>query len=480
MRTKNISVLIITLLLLIGSGCTKLAEYNKNPNATTEAPASALLTNVEAGLGGYAFQAVPGLYCQYFSETQYTDASSYSIQTYSFSGTYSSNLEDMQNIIDNSGNNNMTQVARIIKDFIFWTITDRVGDIPYTGTLKGGNGLVPYDTQETVYKALIADLAEAASSFDDGASVITGDVIFGGNTASWIKVANSLHMLMALQLSKTYPGAGDYAATEFKAAMNANGGIIVTNADNFVIDYPGDNSSTKNPVYNVYDGRKDYGESKTMTDMLSSMSDSRINVYGGITESSTDQTSVSSSNGFPYGLTRDDATAFSNSNPDWARVLIGDFRQASSPLNIITAAQVNLAIAEAIDRGWVSGSLSNYYKAGIIASFAQWDLPVPSDSYFSQASVSLSGSGGTSANIKQIATQRYIATYPDGLQGWNLWRRTGYPQLTPSANATNTSGEIPRRYQYGTTEYSSNQANTEAAAAAIGGDTQDTHVWWDK
>jgi len=480
MRTKNISLFVVVLSLFIGSGCTKLADYNINPNATTEAPASALLTNVESGLGGYAFMAVPGLYCQYFSETQYTDASNYSVQTFSFSGTYSSNLEDMQNIIDNSGNNNMVQVARIIKDFIFWTITDRVGDIPYTGTLKGGNGLVPYDTQETVYKALIADLAEAASSFDNGASIITGDVIYNGNTASWIKTANSLRLLMALQLSKLYPNAGDYAATEFASAMSASGGIIMDNADNFKIDYPGDNSSTKNPVYSAYDGRKDYGESKTMTDLLTSLSDNRINVYGGITESSTDQIDVPSDNGFPYGLTRDDATAFSNNNADWARVLIGKFRQASSSYNIVTAAEINLAIAEAIDRGWVSGNAGAYYKTGILASFAQWSLPEPAAAYFSQASVALAGTVGSAANIKQIATQRYIATYPDGLQGWNLWRRTGFPSLTPAANAINSSGEIPRRFQYGVTEYSSNQANTEAAAAAIGGDNQDTHVWWDK
>ena len=332
MRTKYKSLLAIAFTILIGSGCTKLATYNENPNATTFPPPSALLTNVQSGLGGYAFMVTPGLYCQYFAETQYTETSNYSVQVLDFNGTYAGSLEDMQNIIDNSGNNNMIQVARIIKDFIFWTITDRVGDIPYTGTLKGGNGLVPYDSQETIYKALIADLTEAAASFDNGASVITGDVVFNGSTASWIKTANSLRMLMALQLSKRYPNAGDYAATEFASAMNASGGIITSNADNFKIDYPGDNSSTKNPIYSGYDGRKDNAESKTMTDLLSSLGDKRINVYGGVTESATLQTSTPSTNGFPYGLTRDQATAFLNANPDWARILIGDFRQPSSTL----------------------------------------------------------------------------------------------------------------------------------------------------
>jgi len=82
--------------------------------------------------------------------------------------------------------------------------------------------------------------------------------------------------------------------------------------------------------------------------------------------------------------------------------------------------------------------------------------------------------------LKQIATQRYIAFYPNGLQGWNIWRKTGYPTLTPARDATNTSKLIPRRYVYGTNEYGTNKAATDAAAAAIGGDNQDNRVWWDK
>ena len=479
MYIKYKSLAAIAFALFIGgSSCTKLDKYNDNPNATTNPPAAALLTNVEAGLGGYAFQTTPGYYCQYFSQTQYTSEENYSTPTFSFSGTYSGSLEDLQNLIDNSGVNNMAQVAKIIKAYIFWTITDRVGDIPYTGTLQGGNGLVPYDSQETVYKGMISDLTDAAGSFDG--SIITGDVIYGGDVSAWIKTANSLRMLMALRLSQRYPNKGDYAATEFAAGMSASGGYIATNDDNFKLDYPGDNGSTKNPIYNGYDGRKDNAESKTMTDLLASLKDNRQNVYGGITESSTLQTDVPSTNGFPYGLTQAQATDFINGNPDWARVLIGDLRQANSPMYIVTASEVNLAIAEAIDRGWVSGSLTNYYQAGITASYTQWGLSAPAASYFSQSGVALSGSGGSAANIKPIATQRYLATYPDGLQGWCIWRRTGYPVLTPSPNATNDSKQIPVRYTYGSTEYSSNGDNTSAAADAIGGDTQDTHVWWDK
>ena len=73
-----------------------------------------------------------------------------------------------------------------------------------------------------------------------------------------------------------------------------------------------------------------------------------------------------------------------------------------------------------------------------------------------------------------------IAAYPDGMRGWNIWRRTGFPVLTPAQDATNSSRQIPRRYTYGQTSYASNTAAVTAAAAAIGGDTQDTRMWWDQ
>jgi hypothetical protein len=54
------------------------------------------------------------------------------------------------------------------------------------------------------------------------------------------------------------------------------------------------------------------------------------------------------------------------------------------------------------------------------------------------------------------------------------------PPITPTPNAVNAGGKIPRRYTYGANEYSVNVASVTEAAARIGGDTPDTKVWWDK
>jgi len=63
--------------------------------------------------------------------------------------------------------------------------------------------------------------------------------------------------------------------------------------------------------------------------------------------------------------------------------------------------------------------------------------------------------------------------------GWNIWRKTGWPSLTP-ASAT-TGAVIVRRFVYGIGEFSTNKVNVNAAIAREpGGKDLDTNpVWWD-
>ncbi|HEX2535659.1 MAG TPA: SusD/RagB family nutrient-binding outer membrane lipoprotein [Chitinophagaceae bacterium] len=461
------------------TGCDKLSDFgdtNVNPNATQNPIPSALLTNVEASLGGYAFNTRAGLYSQMFSETQYTDISLYALPQINFNGEYAGVLMDLQNIINVGSSNNMTQVARILQQYIFWTITDRWGDVPYSEALQR-NPNPKFDRQEDIYKGMIATLTDAVSKFDN-TTVITGDIIYAGNVAKWKKAANSLRMLMALQLSKKFPTADGYAATEFKAALNDPAGHIETNADNMTLRFPGGNF--KNSYFNAYNGRKDFAESKTMTDLMGSLSDPRQQVFGGASELQDANYDKTSSTGVPYGLARASAEAFTGANPTWARILRGDYRDENDVQVIIGASDVVLARAEAANYGWTTDNLNEVYRRGIELNFEEWGLSAPADSYFTQAGVAL-GAAGAATNLKKIAIQRFVAAYPDGLQGWNIWRKTGFPELTPAPDATNDSKLIPRRYTYGTGEYGTNaDATNEAAGRIPGGDDQDSRVWWDQ
>ena len=467
----------VSLFIVGATSCSKLEDFgdtNINPAATNDPIIGALLTNAAASIGSYASLTTPGLYGQYFSETQYTEVSLYSTPQFEFAGNYSGVLNDLQNIIVQGKSKNMSAVAKILKQYVFWTITDRWGDVPYSEALTVGITLPKYDKQEDIYKGMISALKEAVTEFDG--SLITGDVINNGSIDAWKRTANSMRMLMAIQLSKRFPAASGYAATEFKAALAEASGYISTNAQNFVINYPG--GTFKSNWWRVYDGRKDFAESKTMTDLMASLGDGRQVAFGGSSEVAG--TTTTSSTGVPYGLLRANAEAFTGANPGWARILRGDFRNENSPVMLISAAQVALARAEAADYGWTTEVLATVYAQGISLSFEQWGFTMPA-TYLTQSGVVLAAAPGSGANLRNISIQRYIASYPDGLKAWNIWRKTGFPALTPAPGATNTTKQIPRRYTYATGEYSSNSVNVTAAVANLaGGDTQDSKVWWDQ
>jgi hypothetical protein len=160
-----------------------------------------------------------------------------------------------------------------------------------------------------------------------------------------------------------------------------------------------------------------------------------------------------------------------------AYILKGPSIPATEPVTILSSSVVSFARAEAAERGWTTEVAATLYAQGITQSFDQYGYSTTqAATYFAQANIAY----GTD-NLRKIAEQRWLAMYPDGTQAWAEWRRTGYPALTPTPYATNPGGQIPRRYIYGTDEYSLNSAHAkEAAGRMTGGDGQDSKIWWDK
>ena len=497
MKLKKLLFGAATVSLLALASCDKIKDFgntNVNPNATPVPSTAALLTNVQAGLGGTSTQTRGALYAQQVSETQYTEVSLYSLPRLDFDGIYAGGLMDLQNIININkddatktaaakfgSNANQIAVARILKAYLIWTITDRWGDIPYTEALVGDANLTPkYDKQEDIYKDLIKELTEAKNQLDANAPAVSGDIIYYKPTATttansaqwgiavgrWKKLANSLRMLIALRTSKVYPNAGGWAATNFVAAYNDADGYIASNGDNLTINYPGNVAAFRNPFYNLFESRHDFAESKLMTDLMSTLSDPRQGAFG------------SSTVGFPYGLTRDAAVAFGSANSNYAEILAASKRTAASPTVVVAASQVLLAVAEAAQRNWIAGvTIATVYRNAIQASWDQWGVSGDITAYTTGANVALTS---TASDLQKIQTQQYISYYPDGIQAWSNWRRTAIPALTPTPSATNASKQIPRRYTYGQNEYSVNAAGVADAVTRLGTDTEDKRVWWDQ
>jgi hypothetical protein len=496
--------------MLLLHGCGKIDDFgtlNQNPNGITQPIPSALLTNVGASMGGFAANVRKVTYAQYVAESQYTETSLYALPQLEMGGTYAGILNDLQVIIDYASDPktagaaagfgstaNQIATAKILKAYILWVLTDSWGDIPYSEALKGAANLTPkFDKQEDIYFGLMKELKDAVAGYDNPASP-AGDVIYPGanGAAKWKKLGNTLRMLMAMRLTKKYPNAGDKAAAQFAEAYGNAAGYISTNSDNFTLAYPG--GSFRNSWFLTYDARDDYAVSKTVYDVTNGLGDTRQSVFG------------TNSIGFPYGLTRELAVQFAGSvGNGHARVLATNKRAENSPIVIINAASALLAVAEAAERGWISGGTAlaqTSYDAGITANYAEWGVAMPA-TYLSGPANYASGSGvatniGTNAapydnfraadnnvqdaitdtKLKRIALQRWVAAYPNGHEGWSEWRRTGVPNLKRTRFAT---GAVVRRYVYGVQDYSLLNAQVSAAAAALtGGDKQDSRIWWDQ
>jgi hypothetical protein len=477
---KIASMALVAGIIIAGTGCTrKIDEFgniNLNPGIVAEPNTAALFTNVLSAMGNECWSPTPGLYSQLFSETQYTEASRYARLQPDFGGYYSGVLYDLVNIIKfnsnsetagkasaNGSNANQIAIARILKAWWFLRVTDAWGDIPYFQALNF-NGQIPYDKQEDIYADLFKELKEAVAQFDGGAE-FKGDILLHGDINAWKKFANSLRMIMAIRLSSVDANKGK---TEFLDAMAGSGGFLSSNADDVMLDYPGGNYSSVFYTYYNITLRSDYAISATVSNHMNANGDLRINAWG------------SSTKGFPYGYTRDDAIAWTNAgNTDWARIIHPSLRTATQPMPILTASQVTLARAEAAQRGWTTENAGTLYIAGIQQNWNQWGVfnSGAFNTYIADPDIALSS--GT--ELAKIIQQRWFAAFPDGQKAWNIWRSTKLPVLVP-APATTTG--IPLRFGISQNHFDLNNTNTNAVAELykVGGekDSQYGRPWWVK
>ena len=149
-------------------------------------------------------------------------------------------------------------------------MTDRWGMLPYSQALLGADNFQPaYDTQEEIYKGLIADLAEAVTLFDANSS-LNGDLLFSGDVSRWAQWGNTMRMVMALRLSGVDPS---YAEEQYTDAISA--GVI--EADIMYAHLAEDANAS--PWYTRFVTRTDYAISNTMDDAMTAKGDLRLLKY---------------------------------------------------------------------------------------------------------------------------------------------------------------------------------------------------------
>ncbi|MEI9808429.1 MAG: SusD/RagB family nutrient-binding outer membrane lipoprotein [Bacteroidota bacterium] len=462
----------IALACIGAMGCNKFdSDINISPNDPSVASGMQLIANAEVFLPGLSSSPSGEFAAQYLSETQYPTASLYPEGGTSFYGLYYGPLINLQKVLNSSSlntldgpYNNQIAVAKILKAYFFWHITDRWGDVPYTEALKGVENFTPaYDKQEVIYDSLFKLLSEANAMIVTGN--ISGDIIYNGDMVKWKKLGNTIRLLMALRLSKVNAAKGN---AEFNTALTQ--GIMTANADNLVYKHLLD-ANNQSYWYGEVKGksREWWAVSELLMNKLKPVNDPRLPSYATPTKTG------GLYNGLPFGTVTGmpNTTNFSLFDTTvWAQ---------NAQIHLVTYAQALFAKAEAAKLGWIAGAdveAKANYDLAIEQSVRQWNNNNINGLSAMMAFPEITYAPATA--FEQIATQRWVHLFMHGYEGWAEWRRTGYPALTPPVG--DATRPIPRRNSYPANEQFNNTINYQEAVQRqfAGTDNISGRVWWDK
>ena len=392
-------IIIFTALICTLGSCTKdFNTINIDPNNSSQVPLNYLLTQTQLYLGGsagdpgYATWRANLIYAlpapQMFSSLSTFYAGDKYIYQADLSEAYfvtqyPSSIKGLVDLINQSKtdpkNINLLSIARIEKALQMSLITDLYGDVPYSEAGQGflaTNFSPKYDAQKDIYADLLKELSEAGAALSSTAGTPgVADLIYGGDVTKWKHFANSLMLRLAMRMQKV-----DATSAQTWAKKALDGGVMTSNAETFAIKYANDggtatiNSNSFNlgpieaPTRNeVFKGSIQW--SKTLIDMMKARLDPRIST---ISILPSGDAAAANQKGLPNGLDvakltaltgETDVTKYSRPNP----ILYS----AVDPYILLPYAEVEFMKAEAIERGWYTGTAATEYAAGQAAAVTQ-------------------------------------------------------------------------------------------------------------
>ncbi len=504
---KRIQITTIVLSIAFMVSCTKdFREINTNYNNPTSVTPDLLLSTVIRNMMNQQVSdawGIGNLVAQYHAKIQFVNEDRYlwNEQNGVWNSVYGNN-RNLQNIfvaVQNDSKSPYLGVGLILKSWMFSLATDAYGDVPYSeaGKAKTDGLYTPaYDSQEAIYTGILADLKKANEQLATASTSLSGDILFGGGAAGilkWRRLANSLRLRLLMRISAKKNVSADMQAILSDAVNNP---IFTSNSDNAELKYLAA-APNQWPLYGSRVGSFDeIRVSKTLSDRLTALGDTRLNVFGRPTQSSV-VAGTPKIEGIPNGLGDVDALSFNGGPQSVSRVgytfaclVCNDPGQAvpdpAAPRAILmTYAELQFILAEARERGLITtGVAETYYNNGITANFDYWKSLVPTQynlnvnmptGYLTQTAVAYTGN--STEKLAKIALQKWIALYFNGLEAWFDWRRTGMPAIVPGTANLN-SNKVPVRYIYPLSEQSLNAVNRQKAVAAQGGtDDLNTKMW---
>ncbi|MEM6342996.1 MAG: SusD/RagB family nutrient-binding outer membrane lipoprotein [Bacteroidota bacterium] len=484
--------LLLAIVALPMSSCDQgFAELNTNPNAINELDYNYLLSYAQLQTSGERYEnwrailiysstmvqhlaALPN----YWSGDKYLYNQGYSASLWE--RAYRNYIKEITDILDKTNGDpeyaNLYQITRIWRVAAFHRITDLYGDIPYS---EAGKGFIEgifnpvYDSQEDIYRDMLKELDEAANALGAGADEVPGDLIYDGDFALWKKYAYSLMLRLAMRCSEVDP-----ALAQEYVGKATTGGVMTSISESALVKHQdGPSGINRNGVGEVFNADDNQRLSATFVDWMDGKGDPRLNVLGVVASGGAQK-------GLPNGFTTTTLETYPGGTDleTYSRVN-RQIALLESPMMFQSYAEVELLLAEAVERGWASGDAATHYENGVRAAMKQWGELYDASLAIDDADIDtyLANNPYDAANaMEQIGEQYWAATFWNEYEAYANYRRTGYPDLVPVDFPGNeANSQIPRRLRYPAAEYGVNEVNINAANARQGVDEFTTKVWWD-
>lgn len=475
---KKIHLLLIVVLGLSGYGCNKdFDTLNNDPKKPENVKPDFLFAGAERQLSDIMTNSnvnsnIFRLLSQQWTETTYFDETNFDLNTRQIPQNFWNSwyidvlkpLSDCKTkiptqdktFVPDAVQKNQTACTDILMVYAYSILASTYGDIPYSKALDINNVYPEYDKQATVFADLIKRLDKNIADLDVKSEAFGGnDLLMRGDVAAWKTFAYSLKLRLGMMLADADPAL----AKETVVSVGTN--AVSSAAENIAFQYLSAPPNT-NPIWVdlIQSNRKDFIATDTLVNLMTALKDPRV----------------------PAFFTNDAKGGYSG-----GKVGAGNnYAAFSKPGSRITSqgfeallmdySEVSFLLAEAVERGFISGNAGDYYNAGVRSSLLYWGASsAAADAYIAQPSVAYATAAG---DWKQkIGTQKWLALYNRGWEAWTEIRRLDAPKLNLPDDPV--SG-FPVRYTYPTQEKNLNAANYARAAASIGGDKVETKLFWDK
>jgi hypothetical protein len=486
---KNISkIAAVSIILAILTSCTKgWEDLNTNPNATVDVPASNILTFVERSISGSFFDVWnignnTDTYANHMTKIQYIDESRYNERDGIINDRWSNIIHyqvDLNKIIKKSTvvgseNDAMVGVSKVLSAFMWIIMTDTWGAIPFTEGAQGEEGILQpkYDTQQSVYNALLTMLDEANTLLASGKGTLAGDVMYDNDVLQWQKFANSLRMRVAIRMSNVDPTTSKSVLTTILGSP-ATYPIMIANDDMAAFTWL--ETTWREPFAEDKISRDDHGMCDVFINALLHTNDPRIGEFA----------HPAASDGLYRGIPAGASSSFTFYLKDISRIGTRYRDIFTGKTYLMRYPEVEFIIAESYARADLLNDpvkAQTAYEAGVAASCTEHGVSAGDiTTYMADANVAWNGAGDWGyTNLNKIYYQKWVSLFKQGHEAWAETRRTDIPQLTAAPGSTYTGhNRPPFRWPYPVDEYNLNPLEPPKWDSNVVDRFWGDKMWWD-